>query len=337
MTLPVSPNAISFSQVNTELGLSSTAQISLNDSAVRTLFGKASGAISMSDGHGKANQFAFTISANQVNANLRSLAVAAGWNQTSAVVATVNSGVWIYSTSTGTPALTINGSFPNGVTLTNNGYIAGMGGAGSTYRLSPNAGGPAISLGVNCTIINNSYIGGGGGGGNTSGPVGFGTGSGPSGGGGAGGGKGGEFAGGGGIGGAGGGIGAAGAAGGMYYWQNGKNTYAIGGGGGGGRIFPGSGGAGGTSPGTGFGGGAGGGGGTLNGQAAGGAGGSGGAVGAAGGGGDSWPAGGGGGWGAAGGMGGTGGGAAGAGGKAIALNGYTATRSGSGSTYGAVS
>lgn len=42
------------SQVNTELGLSSTAVISLNDSAVRTLAGVASGQISMGDLLGKS-------------------------------------------------------------------------------------------------------------------------------------------------------------------------------------------------------------------------------------------------------------------------------------------
>ena len=59
MALPVSPNAISLGQVNTELGISpSTTEISLNQAAVRTLFAKSSGAIAMSDGHGKSAQSA---------------------------------------------------------------------------------------------------------------------------------------------------------------------------------------------------------------------------------------------------------------------------------------
>ena len=55
MTLPASGNPLSFSQVDVELGLSATAQISMNDTAVRTLFGVASGAIGMSSGFGKSN------------------------------------------------------------------------------------------------------------------------------------------------------------------------------------------------------------------------------------------------------------------------------------------
>lgn len=43
------------SQVNTELGRSATATISLNESAVRSLAGVPSGAISMNDLRGKSN------------------------------------------------------------------------------------------------------------------------------------------------------------------------------------------------------------------------------------------------------------------------------------------
>lgn len=54
MALP-SSGAISLNLVNVELSLTATAQVSLNDTAVRTLFGVASGAISMSNGYGKSS------------------------------------------------------------------------------------------------------------------------------------------------------------------------------------------------------------------------------------------------------------------------------------------
>lgn len=54
MALP-SSGSISLSQVNVELDLSPTATISFNDSAVRSLFGVSSGAISMSNGYSKSN------------------------------------------------------------------------------------------------------------------------------------------------------------------------------------------------------------------------------------------------------------------------------------------
>ena len=53
MALPTT--TISMSQVNTELGRSATASISLNESAVRTLAGVASGTISMDNLRGKSN------------------------------------------------------------------------------------------------------------------------------------------------------------------------------------------------------------------------------------------------------------------------------------------
>jgi hypothetical protein len=54
MTLPAS-GAISLFDVNTELGNSTSAQIGMLCTSVRTLFGDASGAVAMFDGHGKSN------------------------------------------------------------------------------------------------------------------------------------------------------------------------------------------------------------------------------------------------------------------------------------------
>lgn len=55
MTLPVSGNPISLANVNTELGKSYNATISLNDAAVRALAGESSGAISLANLFGKSS------------------------------------------------------------------------------------------------------------------------------------------------------------------------------------------------------------------------------------------------------------------------------------------
>jgi hypothetical protein len=335
-----------------ELGLSATGQISLNDAAVRALAGVPSGAIIMpTNFYGKANEFAFTISTNQTNVSLATLATNAGWNGTTKVVATVGTNVYISSNSTGSPALTVPNSFPNGVDLVNNGFIMGMGGNGGNHAWGSAsvsngaAGGPAISISRNITITNTSgYIGGGGGGGGTSLGTFVGTG-----GGGAGGGAGGNSLNGGGSGG---GVGSPG--------NTGGSSWLAASGGGGGRIMPGSGGPGATSNQAGVGGpggGAGGGGGARAGQPgdegnydAGNVGGGGGGYGASGGngrGGQGNPTTAGAG-GSAGGAGGTVGGgvppypsSGGGGGNGVSLNGNTVTWvGGSASTdrvYGAIS
>lgn len=153
--------------IEIENGGNGTTMISLNDAAVRSLAGVPSGAITMpTNFYGKANQFSFTISSNTSNANLRSLAVTAGWNTSSKVVATINSGVYVYSTSTGTPGLTVNGSFPGGVSLINNGTILGMGGAGGAGNAQTGGtGGTALLVSTALNVTNNNIIGGGGGGG----------------------------------------------------------------------------------------------------------------------------------------------------------------------------
>lgn len=356
--------------VNLELGQQATATISFNDANVRTLTGTTAGtALSMPGGFwGKSTGTSLTISTNQKELNLRTWALANGWNGSAALTVTIPPSVYIWSDNVGVAGLTINGTWPNGVTVVNNGYIIAKGGKGGGTKnpaiepspwdvvIPAQAGGSGISLGVSCVIVNNGFICGGGGGGAMSGES--------AGGGGAGGGAGGDFSvyflgasGGIAFGGAGGAINLSGANGASVYfdWDGVGENY--GSGGGGGRIIFGSGGSGGVvnpsinytlQQNGGYGGGTGGGGGgyylpatpgkAFNGYS----GGSGnlpgmqastffGYVGA----------GGGGGWGAKGGdsyiafsstiVSGA------AGGKAIALNGYTATLSGTGTTYGAIS
>ena len=180
MTLPLSGSPISLSQANVELTLPSTAQISLNDANVRLLWGYAPGlqplgGIPMSDGYGKAWTFTRVIpsGADNTDMNLRSWCISAGWNQVSPVVITLATGAVIRSTSIASAALTIDGSFPNGLTFINNGYIIGKGGAGGMIGYNaPEAGGTALSVSTACNFYNNGTIGGGGGGGGASGDFG---------------------------------------------------------------------------------------------------------------------------------------------------------------------
>lgn len=165
-----SSGVIAMSDINVELGNSSTATISLNDASVRSLLGIGSGTIGIANAYGKSNGFGLTIASNQTDLNLASYATGQGWNGSSTLTVTIDSGVTIYSTSTATPALTISGSFPGGVELVNNGTIVGKGGAANS-----GAGGTALSVSSAVSIENNGTIGGGGGGGGKGGTGGQGS------------------------------------------------------------------------------------------------------------------------------------------------------------------
>lgn len=346
LTGPISLGGATTGQsIAVELGLSPTGAISLNQTNVRTLAGVASGAIIMpTNFYGKSNTAtaSYTFATNTANASLNITSLSGYVAGNTNVTITVNSGVYLYATSSATPGLTLTGGQSGDtITLVNNGYIMGQGGAGASWNAASGAGGPALKLGYNTTINNtnaSAYIGGGGGGagnGSAGGKMG--------GGGGAGGGAGGSSwapyntpstA----SGGAGGGVGASGSNGGAVCCFPGDFGTVYGAGGGGGRILPGTGGSTNTTnwltP-YGYGGGSGGGGGSISsgcqcdGASCGvyGFGGSGGSAGAVGGNSSGGPAsGGGGGWGASGGSS-TSGALYGssAGGKAVCLNGKTVT------------
>jgi hypothetical protein len=132
-------------------------------------------------GTSKTFTFTATISSNTANYNLRTAAIAAGWNGTSALNATVtvNSGIYLYGTTTAGYGFD-TGSIPTGSTLTlvNNGLIVGAGGAGGAGAQVPNivansfvaavagsAGGAGLRAQFAISITNNGTVAGGGGGG----------------------------------------------------------------------------------------------------------------------------------------------------------------------------
>lgn len=181
MAIPASGQISFAATIGVELGRSSTAQIAMSESAVYGLAGTSAGAqVSFSTFYGKSSSLTInlTISSNTANYNMRTAAIAAGYSGTGAATinCTINSGVYVYSTSTGSYAfVTGTGWDVSGVTLnlTNNGTILGMGGAGgaggssySAVRIpGGNPGGPALNAQRAINITNNGTIAGGGGGG----------------------------------------------------------------------------------------------------------------------------------------------------------------------------
>lgn len=191
---------ISLNDIHVEAGGSSGSQAALNDSDIRGLIDKASGAqMSFSEWYGASAETDLT-SGGTVNGQAQRQEITVSSFISSGGTLVIPSSLWVWSDSTSTAALTID--IP--CTIVNNGKILGKGGhAGNGSNGSGSVGGPAIKINSSVsgvTITNNSgaYIAGGGGGGGAYGNAG--------GGGGAGGGDGGDstgsFGGGGGTSGA---------------------------------------------------------------------------------------------------------------------------------------
>ena len=273
MALPAS-GAISLANIQTEftgsnpIGMNEYyrggAYVTANNTSVPT-----SGQIAVGNFYGAVREFYLTLASNVQNANISTLATAAGWDGTAPLIVTVNVGVWLWSDSVATAGLIIP-SISSSVTVHNYGKIIGRGsngGGGSSYAACVAvAGGPAISNAASTVSLTNysgAFIAGGGGGGGgavqnpSTGSVAW-----AGGGGGAGGGVGGSaYTAYNGInvgGGAAGGLGSSGGNGGDSGRDNSKGlgggagggggkawaAAAAGSGGGGGRILPGNGGAG---------------------------------------------------------------------------------------------
>ena len=114
--------------------------------------------------------FRQTISSDATNYVLRNAAITAGWDGIVPLDAevTVASGIVLSADSTGQYAFDTGATFPAGTTLTlvNNGFVIGMGGAGGAAYTAGSNGGPALraqyAIGIDAA---GGVIGGGGGGG----------------------------------------------------------------------------------------------------------------------------------------------------------------------------
>jgi hypothetical protein len=113
--------------------------------------------------------FSPTIAATTTNYNLYSAARAAGWDGVAPLNATVtiNSGVYVGGSTTGSYAFATGSGFPAQTTLklVNNGVIVGKGGDGGSWGYGGGNGGPALLAQYPIQVTNNGTIAGGGGGG----------------------------------------------------------------------------------------------------------------------------------------------------------------------------
>lgn len=180
-----SSGQISLNDLHLEAGGASGTECSMNDSDIRALIGKSSGVqMSFSEWYGAsaAVNIALTISSNTNNYNIFSNRGGTYSAGKSNITLTVNSGVTVGSTSTGTYALDTGTGWASGdtITIVNNGLVIGKGGNGGTggsgsvtssavfsssAGTNGSNGGHAFRSQFATTITNNGTFAGGGGGG----------------------------------------------------------------------------------------------------------------------------------------------------------------------------
>ena len=160
---------ISLDDIHVEAGGTTGTEVSFNDTDVRALISASSASeMEMADWYGAANEVTLT-SAGNVNGQAQQKQITISSFISSGGTLVIPSNIWIWSSSTSTPALTID--IP--CTVKNSGKIIGMGGRGGDGGgggAAGRVGGPAIKINsgiTGVTIINESggYIAGGGGGG----------------------------------------------------------------------------------------------------------------------------------------------------------------------------
>lgn len=125
-----------------------------------------------------SNVWTLTISSDTANVNIKDELEALYGTMTTAVdaVVTVNSGVRVYSTTDGQPAMYTGSGWPSGskLRLNNYGKIRGRGGEGGGMEAGGDTGSDALELAINVTIdqstTGNLFGGGGGGGGGEKAP-----------------------------------------------------------------------------------------------------------------------------------------------------------------------
>ena len=103
-----------------------------------------SGEVQLSDFYGSVAATVLTISSNTNNYDIGAAAISAGGDKNTPVILTINSGVTVGSSSTGTASMYTGTGWGSGTTIniTNNGSIVGASGSNTTGN--PSSGGGSV-------------------------------------------------------------------------------------------------------------------------------------------------------------------------------------------------